>query len=90
MTLPIRVVREGKERRRQWAQKLTPRPSKAKESSQDISGTETQPESNGGSGLLPDDIVQMLAAREKYDLFLSVNVSLCDCLDKASNMTNML
>ncbi|OIV92895.1 hypothetical protein TanjilG_01029 [Lupinus angustifolius] len=60
-----RVVREGKERRRQWAQKLTPRPSKAVKNSRDVTGTEPQQESNKTAGFLPDNIVQMLAAREK-------------------------
>lgn len=68
MTLPGRVVREGKERRRQWAQKLTPRPSKASKETQDddVSGSEPQQKSNTAAGFLPDDIVQLLAAREKY------------------------
>ncbi|RDX68723.1 hypothetical protein CR513_52256 [Mucuna pruriens] len=60
-----RVVREGKERRRRWAQKLTPRPSKAGEKSQDVEGSEPLQESNTAAGFLPDSIVQMLAAREK-------------------------
>ncbi|TKY70522.1 hypothetical protein E2542_SST06812 [Spatholobus suberectus] len=65
-----RVVRERKERRRRWAQKITPRPSKAGEKSQDLSASEPQQESNTTSGFLPDNIVQMLAAREKQ-IFLS-------------------
>ncbi|XP_061374489.1 uncharacterized protein LOC133316723 [Gastrolobium bilobum] len=62
-----RVVRERKERRRKLAQS---RPSKADENSQDVSGTEPQQESNTAAGFLPDNIVQMLAAREKQ-VFLS-------------------
>ncbi|MED6120595.1 hypothetical protein PIB30_022254 [Stylosanthes scabra] len=65
-----RVAREGKERRRKWAQKLTSRPSKeSKDTAQavddDVSGSEPQHTSNPASGFLPDDIVKMLAAREK-------------------------
>lgn len=66
MTLPDRVVHKEKERRRKWAQNLTPRPSKAVKNSKDVSGTEPQQESNTAAGFLPDNIVQMLAAREKY------------------------
>lgn len=61
-----RVVREGKERRRRWAQKITPRPSKAGKKSEDVEDSEPQQESNTAAGFLPDNIVQMLAAREKY------------------------
>ncbi|XP_040994035.1 uncharacterized protein LOC121240613 isoform X2 [Juglans microcarpa x Juglans regia] len=60
-----RVVREGKERRRLWAQKLTPRPSRKGESVQDAAGDETQQESKGNEGMLPDDIVKVIVAREK-------------------------
>lgn len=62
-----RVVREGKERRRLWAQKLTPRPSRKGEIVQDAVGDETQQESKGNEGMLPDDIVKVIVAREKYD-----------------------
>ncbi|EXB37237.1 hypothetical protein L484_020296 [Morus notabilis] len=67
-----RVVREGKERRRLWAQRKTPRPSQKVESvhSQDVSETETPTESSGREGMLPNEIVQMLASREKQ-VFLS-------------------
>ena len=37
----VRVVREGKERRRQWAQKLTPRQSRKDNNTRDIAETET-------------------------------------------------
>ncbi|KAF1873498.1 hypothetical protein Lal_00027536 [Lupinus albus] len=67
-----RVVREGKERRRQWAQKLTPRPSKSDKNSQNVTSAEPQRESNTTAGFLPDNIVQMLAAREKK-VFVSDN-----------------
>ncbi|GLT68063.1 hypothetical protein SLA2020_403250 [Shorea laevis] len=65
-----RVVREGKERRRLWAQKLTPRPSRKGESVQDAVEDETQQKSVGNEGMLPDDIVKVIAAREKK-VFLS-------------------
>lgn len=63
-----RVVREGKERRRLWAQKKTPGPSKKVESvqNQDVSETETPIEPSGREGMLPNEIVQLLASREKY------------------------
>ncbi|KAF7809777.1 uncharacterized protein G2W53_036520 [Senna tora] len=66
-----RVVREGKERRRKWAQRLTPRPSKTSKDSQDVSGAETQQVSTADAGLLPDNVVQMLAARENRQVLLS-------------------
>ncbi|XP_048335979.2 uncharacterized protein LOC107424744 [Ziziphus jujuba] len=67
-----RVVREGKERRRQWAQRITPRPSQGQkvENVQDVTDSETQNESVGNKGMLPNDIVELLAAREKQ-VFLS-------------------
>lgn len=63
-----RVVREGKERRRQWAQKITPRPSRGDKSIQNDS--ETPQESDDNRGMLPDDIVKLLASQEKK-VFLS-------------------
>ncbi|KVH92581.1 uncharacterized protein LOC112515405 [Cynara cardunculus var. scolymus] len=55
-----RVLRERKERRRTWAQKLTPRVNKSiQDATEEI---ETQPENKG---MLPDDIVKLLAANEK-------------------------
>ncbi|GFQ01925.1 hypothetical protein PHJA_002336400 [Phtheirospermum japonicum] len=61
-----RVAREGKERRRQRAQKLTPRslPKEGK-SKKDETETETHEDSEGNKGMLPDDIVKLLAANEK-------------------------
>ncbi|CAL5187948.1 unnamed protein product [Lathyrus oleraceus] len=75
----IRVNTEEKERRRKWAQKITPRPSKAAKKSQGVSITESQEEPNDAAefhpesivqrnkavGFLPKSIVEMLAAREK-------------------------
>ncbi|KAI3500534.1 hypothetical protein L1887_36356 [Cichorium endivia] len=57
-----RVLREVKERRRKWAEKLTPR---AKKSIQDTEETETQHQASENKGMLPDDIVKLLAANEK-------------------------
>ncbi|EYU39388.1 hypothetical protein ABFS82_11G090800 [Erythranthe guttata] len=66
-----RVVRESKERRRQWAQKLTPKSVPKEESTKDEPEPETEAREEGPSkgnnnnGMLPDDIVKLLAAREK-------------------------
>ncbi|XVF59531.1 hypothetical protein PTKIN_Ptkin07bG0283500 [Pterospermum kingtungense] len=65
-----RVVREGKERRRLWAQRKTPcRPAKV-ENGQEGVETETDEESQVKKGMLPTNIVEMLASREKQ-VFLS-------------------
>ncbi|CAN1814812.1 hypothetical protein LINPERHAP1_LOCUS27239 [Linum perenne] len=62
-----RVTREGKERRRKWAERKTPRPSK--EEDKEVKDTvETEEEKDGSvsaKGMLPNDIVQLLAARER-------------------------
>ncbi|CAA0832318.1 Unknown protein [Striga hermonthica] len=62
-----RVVREVKERRRKWAKNLTPKPLPKKRSIKDETETktETYEDSQGNNGMLPDDIVKLLAAREK-------------------------
>ncbi|KAH6826847.1 hypothetical protein C2S53_013045 [Perilla frutescens var. hirtella] len=60
-----RVVREVKERRRQWAQKLTPRSLPKEESAKHETENETREESLVNKGMLPDDIVKLLAEREK-------------------------
>lgn len=71
-----RVVREAKEKRRRLAQRKTAQPPKVNESVQDVveakteTETETEKESLGSGGMLPSDIVQLLAAREKK-VFLS-------------------
>ncbi|KAL5752813.1 hypothetical protein ACOSP7_023004 [Xanthoceras sorbifolium] len=70
-----RVVREGKERRRLWAQRKTPRPSKGGErkegeGTQDVAEAEPEEESTANGGMLPSEIVELLAAREKQ-VFLS-------------------
>lgn len=67
-----RVAREGKERRRLWAQRKTaqrktPRPSKEVESNEDVTEDEKEENADVKHGMLPSDIVQWLAAREKYD-----------------------
>ncbi|XP_065859288.1 uncharacterized protein [Euphorbia lathyris] len=64
------IVREDKERRRQWAQNKMPRPSKVDESIQTVVGSEADHESLGTGGMLPNEIVELLAAREKK-VFLS-------------------
>lgn len=60
-----RVVREGKERRRKWAEKLTPKPAQENESIEDATEIESQEESHDNKGMLPDEIVKLLASREK-------------------------
>ncbi|XP_076929015.1 uncharacterized protein LOC143593191 [Bidens hawaiensis] len=58
-----RVAREVKERRRKWAEKLTPRePCPNKDVSEP---EETETETLSIKGMLPDDIVKLLAANEK-------------------------
>eukprot|EP00261_Vitis_vinifera_P014512 XP_003632459.2 PREDICTED: uncharacterized protein LOC100855417 [Vitis vinifera] len=65
-----RVVREGKERRRQWAQRKTPRTSGGDENVQDVIENDTAQESMASGGMLPNNIVELLATREKQ-VFLS-------------------
>ncbi|XWS33696.1 hypothetical protein CRYUN_Cryun22dG0105100 [Craigia yunnanensis] len=65
-----RVVREGKERRKLWAQRKTPRQSAKIENGQEDVETETDEESQAKKGMLPTNIVEMLACREKQ-VFLS-------------------
>ncbi|XP_050124467.1 uncharacterized protein LOC126601747 [Malus sylvestris] len=65
-----RVVREAKERRRQWAQKKTQKPFAEVESVQDTSEPKANQESLGNGGMLPSNIVELLASREKQK-FLS-------------------
>ncbi|PPR96097.1 hypothetical protein GOBAR_AA24567 [Gossypium barbadense] len=64
------VRREGKERRRIWAQRKTPRQSTKVEKVQEDVETETDEESQAKKGMLPTNIVEMLASREKQ-VFLS-------------------
>ncbi|GKU94637.1 hypothetical protein SLEP1_g8097 [Rubroshorea leprosula] len=65
-----RAVREGKERRRLWAQKKTPKKSKEVNNVKDVVEAETEDEPHANIGMLPTNIVEMLAAREKQ-VFLS-------------------
>lgn len=65
----FRVKREGKERRRLWAQRKTRKPAKAAEAVHEVgeSGTDKdEDESLISKGMLPSSIVSLLAAREKY------------------------
>ncbi|PWA59731.1 hypothetical protein CTI12_AA388370 [Artemisia annua] len=59
-----RVVREVKERRRKWAEKLTPRQPRQNKNIEDAKESET-PQIPENKGMLPDDIVKLLAANEK-------------------------
>ncbi|KAL7606048.1 hypothetical protein Lser_V15G20492 [Lactuca serriola] len=56
-----RILREVKERRRKWAEKLTPRVKNKNSIQEDTEEIETQEK----KGMLPDDIVKLLAANEK-------------------------
>uniref|UniRef100_A0A6N2LAC8 Uncharacterized protein n=1 Tax=Salix viminalis TaxID=40686 RepID=A0A6N2LAC8_SALVM len=64
-----RVVREAKEKRRRLAQRKTAQPPKVNESVLDVVEAEIETESGkeslGSGGMLPSDIVQLLAAQEK-------------------------
>lgn len=87
---PHRVVREGKERRRLWAQRKTPRTSKGDKAMQDLAESEpekTQKEALDGSGMLPNDIVEMLAAREKYAAICVFVVCSCTCMLMIFNLS---
>ncbi|XP_010906577.1 uncharacterized protein [Elaeis guineensis] len=59
-----RVAREGKERRRQWAQRKA-QPKSSKEHTAEIKEMEQQQEAPYIPGMLPSNIVEALAAREK-------------------------
>ncbi|KAD6795948.1 hypothetical protein E3N88_06844 [Mikania micrantha] len=61
--LLIRVLREGKERRRRWAEKLTPREPRLNKDIPDEDETVTLTPTS--KGMLPDEIVKLLAANEK-------------------------
>ncbi|XP_038901892.1 uncharacterized protein LOC120088571 [Benincasa hispida] len=61
-----RVVREGKERRRLWAEKKTPRPSKKGETVEDLAEPPRDHHDQISKlGMLPSNIVQLLVDREK-------------------------
>lgn len=61
-----RVLREGKERRRKWAEKLTPRQPRVDKNIKEAEEIETPQQAPETKGMLPDDIVKLLAANEKY------------------------
>ncbi|GAB4847079.1 hypothetical protein Ancab_026088 [Ancistrocladus abbreviatus] len=69
-----RVIREGKEQRKKWAERLTPRPRPLPQPSDEVTKneieTEARRESQINDGMLPEGIVNLLAAREKQ-VFLS-------------------
>ena len=81
-----RVVRGRKERRRLWAQRKTPRQSARVENGQEDAETETDENSQTKKGMLPTNIVEMLASREKYDIsiypsiYLYIYISLFVCV----------
>ncbi|KAL0535927.1 hypothetical protein IC582_024857 [Cucumis melo] len=60
-----RVIREGKERRRLWAEKKTPRPSKKGEIVEDLAEPPRNDDKVSKLGTLPSNIVQLLVDREK-------------------------
>ena len=65
-------MREVKERRRKWAEKLTPRQPRQNKNIKDAKESET-PQIPENKGMLPDDIVKLLAANEKYSLYTLLN-----------------
>ncbi|MCL7022054.1 hypothetical protein MKW94_005920 [Papaver nudicaule] len=65
-----RIAQEGKERRRRWAQRKTPRKSKDDEVVKELTETEPQQEDERNLGTLPTDIVNLLVARDNQ-VFLS-------------------
>ena len=65
------MAREGKERRRQWAQRKA-QPKSSKEHTAEIKEMEQQQEAPYIPGMLPSNIVEALAAREKYVPFISL------------------
>ncbi|KAI3895357.1 hypothetical protein MKW92_027795 [Papaver armeniacum] len=65
-----RIAQEGKERRRRWAQRKTPRKSKDDGAVNELTETEPEQEDEHNLGTLPADIVNLLVDREKQ-VFLS-------------------
>ncbi|CAN4090534.1 unnamed protein product [Withania somnifera] len=76
-----RVVQERKERRRQWAQKLTPQPMHD-ESIEDTKEPENAQDSEN-RGMLPDEIVKILAAREKSGPVILKDLPPPPCLENS-------
>jgi hypothetical protein len=74
MCCPCRVTQEGKERRKRWAQRRTsskpdnpvPEETEDQDINQENEETHTIP------GMLPSSVIEMLAAREKYVQFSSI------------------
>ncbi|XP_022741686.1 uncharacterized protein LOC111293177 isoform X2 [Durio zibethinus] len=79
-----RVVREGKERRRLWAQRKTPRQSARVESGQEDVEAETDEESQAKKGMLPTNIIEMLASREKLEPVILKDIPPGQCLQNSS------
>ncbi|XP_010263815.1 PREDICTED: uncharacterized protein LOC104601985 isoform X2 [Nelumbo nucifera] len=65
-----RIAREGKERRRKWAQRRTQQLAEVDETVEDATESEPLQEVQDTVGMLPNNIVNLLAAREKK-VFLS-------------------
>lgn len=74
-----RATREGKERRKRWAQRKTS--SKPKKQAQtevkdeEIKQDEENEETHTIPGMLPSNVIEMLAAREKYVYFPSLSTT---------------
>ncbi|MQM09291.1 hypothetical protein Taro_042159 [Colocasia esculenta] len=68
----LRVSQEGKERRRKWAQRKTQQSNRAQDVHviHDVAETELQEEAQITHGMLPTNVVELLAARERQ-VFLS-------------------
>lgn len=64
----FRVAHENKERRRQWALRKT-QPKSKKNVDLEVAATEKPEEVPSTGELLPSNIVEILAAREKYTFF---------------------
>ncbi|PWZ28574.1 hypothetical protein Zm00014a_001183 [Zea mays] len=62
----IRVTREGKERRKRWAQRRTSsKPDKKAPKEVEDEGTKQSEETDTMPGMLPTSVIEILAAREK-------------------------
>lgn len=69
MFCPCRVTREGKERRKRWAERRTSsKPDKqAPQEIEDQDAHQSEEnETHTMPGMLPSSVIEMLAAREKY------------------------
>lgn len=75
---PCRVTREGKERRKRWAQRRTSsKPDKQAPKAvenEDTKQSEENEETHTMHGMLPSSVIEILAAREKYvHFYCSIN-----------------